>query len=125
MASNSAAGMHGFVKWRSHPARIALTRSCGRSEPVNAMSGMDIVAASPLSWRAICHPSMSGKPRSSTMTAGAHVAASANASLPVAAVLTSNPDCTKYAAYPTRVAESSSTKSTRMVGFEEMAKAPA
>ena len=55
--------------------RIALTRSCGRSEPVSAIIGIAQVAgARPFGCHATSHPSMSGKRRSSTMTFGAHEA---------------------------------------------------
>jgi hypothetical protein len=89
IASTRSAGTQGFARWRSHPARIALTRSCGRSEPVNAMIGIATVRAPAFSRRATSHPSMSGNPRSSTITFGAQVLASSNASRPVPTDVTS------------------------------------
>jgi hypothetical protein len=89
IASTRSAGTQGFGRCRSHPARIALTRSCGRSAPVNAMMGIPTVCGVALSCLATSHPSISGNPRSSTITFGAHVLASVNAFSPVAAGITS------------------------------------
>src|SRR5260370_26353515 len=50
---------------------MALTRSRGRCEAVNAMIGIETVRGAAFSCRATSHPSMSGNPRSSTITLGA------------------------------------------------------
>jgi hypothetical protein len=43
MASTRSAGTHGFARCQSHPARIALARSCGMAAPVSAMIGTVMV----------------------------------------------------------------------------------